>query len=300
MPVLSYAEGPEAGPLDILAQQLLGRAPPSVTGLLHALVPEEGFAEFMELVQEYLPYHQAEILSAQSPAHQIALFANHFRDYYFPLPYFEDAAWNDFSYSDLLAGIPLIFIGMNWDDWHELPYYDGIGRRLMASLVASPWGTSFGSRDDGARVPLVESCRRQVSEEQLERIPQEGFEPAELHRWLDDTQYWGLALLADVVWSETGVPFMDLDEESMPMVGWHPDNVQALTQEWLRAQQLEREICELEELLDEEPESRFRELLDFIDRRRETPSLSRRDTPPSASPGPYTPLIDVFDQGERR
>jgi hypothetical protein len=286
----------ETGPLELLAKQLLSRAPPSVAGLLHALVPEEGFAEFVELVREYLPEHQVEILSAQSPAHQIALFANHFRDYYFPLPYFEDAAWNDFSYADLLAGVPMLFIGMNWDDWHELPYYQGIGRRLMASLVASPWGTSFGSSDDGARVALVESCRNEVPQDLLERITDDGYQPAELHRWLNDTQYWGLALLADLVWSETGIPFIDLDEESMPLVGWDPDNVQALTEEWLRAQQLEREIGELEEWLDEEPEARFGELLDFIDRRRETPSLNAPAPPPREN----IPLIDVFDEGERR
>ncbi|MFQ6027688.1 MAG: hypothetical protein ACE5Q6_09370 [Dehalococcoidia bacterium] len=291
---------PEAGPLDILAHQLQGRAPPSLAAVLHALVPEEGFAEFMELIMEYLPEHQADILAGESATAQVAIFANRFRDRYFPLPYFEDAYFNDFSYADLLSGIPMYFLGMDWDDWHELPYFDGLGRRLLVSLIASPWA----SDDDGARVALVESFKREVPQELLERIPQGGYQPADLHRWVDDTQFHALALLADVVWFETGITFIDMDEESMPLVAWDPDNVWALTQEWLRAEQIYREIGELEEWLEHSPGGRFAQLLDFIDQRKACPEQRRRETPsletPSGSPGPNTPLIDVFDEGERR
>ena len=107
MPGLSFAEGSQAGPLDILARRLLARAPPLLGSTIGAVVPYEGFAEFVALVQEFLPDHMAEILSAQGPSGQIFLFGNYFRDQYFPIAF--DGEWIDpeLEYTDLLNYIPI-------------------------------------------------------------------------------------------------------------------------------------------------------------------------------------------------
>ena len=107
MPGLSFAEGSQAGPLDILTRRLLARAPPMVGSILSAVVPYEGFAEFVALVQEFVPEHMADILSAQRPAGQIALFGNYFRDQYFPIVYSDNWMDPEVEYTDLLRHIPI-------------------------------------------------------------------------------------------------------------------------------------------------------------------------------------------------
>jgi hypothetical protein len=92
-----------------------------------------------------------------------------------------------------------------------------------------------------------------------------------MHRWLDDTRFEGVAVMADMLWHDTGSVFLDADEESMPMAVWSMENVLALTQDWLLARRLEDQVNELCEWLEDEEASRperFRELLDFIDQRR--------------------------------
>ena len=167
MPVLSFAEGPEPGPLEILAGQLLGRGPPLINAILNLLVPEEGFTEFMELVNEYVPNHQADILVGADVSEHLTLFATHFRDPYFPLPYLEDAYANeDYSYGDLLYGVPVYSMGLDYDDWHELAQQNSLGRRLCHCLIASPWSYDGG----GARLTLLQSCLDEIPRELLERI----------------------------------------------------------------------------------------------------------------------------------
>jgi hypothetical protein len=92
-----------------------------------------------------------------------------------------------------------------------------------------------------------------------------------MHRWLDDTRFEGVAVMADFLWHDTGSIFLDADDESMPTTVWSMENVLALTQDWLLARRLEDQVNELCEWLEDEearPGDRFRELLDFIDQRR--------------------------------
>ena len=168
MPVLSFAEGPESGPLEILAGQLLGRGPPLINAILSFLVPEEGFSEFMELVNEYLPAHQADILTGTGVGDHLTLFAHYFRGPYFPLPYLEDAyAIEDYTYGDVLYGVPVYSMGLDYDDWHELAQQKSPGRRLLHCLISSPWSVD----DGGARLTLLQSCVDEIPRELLERIP---------------------------------------------------------------------------------------------------------------------------------
>ena len=281
---------PEPGPLEILANQLLGRGPPLINAILSFLVPEEGFTEFMELVNEYVPNHQADILVGADVSEHLTLFANYFRSAYFPLPYLEDTYANeDYSYGDLLYGVPVYSMGLDWDDWHELAHQKSLGRRLVHTLIASPWSAD----DGGARLTLLQSCLDEIPRELLERIPAEGYSPEDLHLLLDDSEYSAVALLADVVWHQTGSTFIDADSEDYLVIDWSMENVQVLAEEWRQSERIFQAANELEERLDVAAESRYRQLLDFIDQRKTEITWSPNQQP-SPSPEEDTPLIDVF------
>jgi hypothetical protein len=263
MRLLSGANIP---PLEALARQLLAQAPPLVGVLTNKVLPSESFEDFVELVTRLVPDHLGEILAAHTEGAQIAVFANHFQDDYFPLPWFDEG---ETTYEELFYTIPIMSIGISWDDWHELPWQRSPGFRFLAALIDSPY--EYGMGDQGGRIVLLESCRGQVPDEVLLRIPPEGYPPASMHLWLDDTRFEGVAVMADLLWHDTGSIFLDADDESMPTAVWSMENVLALTQDWLLARRLEDQVNELCEWLEDEearrPE-RFRELLDFIDQRR--------------------------------
>jgi hypothetical protein len=269
MPVLTphwmRGEGPDILPLEALARQLLAQAPPLVSALVNRVLPSESFGDFVELVTELVTDHRAEILAQHTEGDQIAVFANHFQDDYFPLPWFEDS---DSTYHDLLYTIPIMSIGIDWDGWHDMPWRATLGNRLLAAMVDSPF--EYGMGEEGGRIPLVESCRGQVPDQLLARLTH-GYPPTLLHLWLDDTRFSGAAVMADMLWHDTGSIFLDIDDESMPTAEWSMENVLALTEDWLLAQRLEAQVGELAEWLEDEeasPADRFRELLDFIDQRR--------------------------------
>ena len=290
MPVLSFAEGPEPGPLEVLAQQLLSRGPPLINAILHLIIPEESFGDFMDLVREYLPDHQADILTGNDVSDHLTLFAHYFRDPYFPLPYLEDAFANeDYSYGDLVSGVPVFSAGLDWDDYHELANQNSLARRLLHCLIASPWG----GMDGGAKLTLMESCLAEIPRELLERIPMEGYSPQDLHLFFDDSEYSALALLADVVFHQTGSTFIDADQEDYLVFDWSMETVLMLTEEWRMTDRIFTALNELQERLDVAAESRYRQLLDFLDERKAELNWSPNQQP-SPSPGEDTPLIDVF------
>lgn len=281
---------PEPGPLEVLAKQLLSRGPPLINAILHLIVPEEGFGDFMDLVREYLPDHQADILAGNDVDDQLTLFAQYFREPYFPLPYLEDAYANeDYSYGDLLYGVPVFSAGLDWDDYHDLANLNSLGRRLLHCLIANPWAVG----DGGAKLTLMESCLAEIPRELLERIPMEGYSPEDLHLFFNDTEYSAAADLADVVWTQTGSTFLDAGQEDYLVFDWSMETVQMLAEEWRMTDRILTATNELQERLDVAAESRFRQLLDFLDERKAELNWSP-DQQPSPPPAEDTPLIDVF------
>ena len=102
-----------------------------------------------------------------------------------------------------------------------------------------------------------------------------------------------MALLADVVWHQTGSTFIDSDSEDYLVFDWSMENVQMLAEEWRQSERIFEAANELEERLDVAAESRYRQLLDFIDQRKKELTWSPNQQP-SPSPDEDTPLIDVF------
>ena len=251
-----------ASPFLTLAQRLLARRIPSLSSLVAQISDAESYAQFVNMVKMLLPEREKDILNQPTPASQIARFATYFEDRYFPLE--DPLKWGDMeSYGDLVYRIPVVVLGLSYDDYHEMPDYRP-GAQLMTYLIESPW-------DDGIEVSLAEACREHVPDELAERAGRITLSPGEAHRLLDNTRYRPLALWADRLHLSTGNFFLDNDYEmlwnSMPP-DWTKENVEGLTREWKQAELHEEETGDFMAWLEGDLAGRFEEVVSFIEERK--------------------------------
>ena len=219
-----------ASPLMALAEKLLARRVPSLSSLIARISDAESYAEVVDLVREFFPEREQEILHEPTPQLQMARFASRFEDRYFPLE--ETAKWGEFeTYSDLTRRIPVIVLGFSYDDYHEIHDWRP-GAQLMTYLIESPW-------EDDISVSLAEACEEHVPAQLIERAGEIHLSPGEAHRLLDDTKYKPLALWAERLYCDTGNFLLHTDWEmlwnSIPP-GWDHDTVEELTRQWQQAE----------------------------------------------------------------
>ena len=253
------------GPLQILARRLHSLGPPSLSVLIARLGEMEEYEDFITLVREFLPEREEEILHQLTPASQIAAFASYFEDRYFPLDDNLKIGEAE-SYYELTRGIPVIARGLSYDDYHYIASDWRAGIQLMTYLVESPY------EEGDARIALAEACEEHVPADLLQQVPEGGFSPAEAHRLLDNTPYKALALWGDIVCLDTGNFFLDTDYEMLWSGGnlpeWDRETVEELTGLWQQADLIEQDVSNLTDWLEEDPATRFREILNFILERR--------------------------------
>ena len=248
--------------LQVLTKKLNRYRIPSLHSLIAHLAEAEDFKAFLALVREFLPEREADILAQPTPAAQIAAFASYFEDRYFPLQ--DELKWGEdyLEYSDLTRWVPVVLMGISYEEYHEIPNAFKTGFQLMTFLVANPY--------EEDRSALAEACLEYVPGELLERVPEDGFNPRELRRLLD-TEYKGLSLWADMIWHSTGNPFLDFSWEDDGYIDW-PDwtreEIEDVTRLWQEAEAIHEEINRLAEWLEEDPPARFEELLKAIEERR--------------------------------
>jgi hypothetical protein len=223
----------------------------------------EEYERFISLVKEFLPEREQDILRQVTPSSQVAAFASYFEDRYFPLD--DRFKLGDVEgYSELIYGIPVVVYGLTWEDYHEIPSDWREGFQLMTYLIESPY-------EDDARIALAEACAEYVSQELLQRVPEEGFSPAELHQLVDNTRYSALAIWADMVWSQTGNFFLDVDFETLWSEGqpeWDMGTVQEVITRWQQAEAMQNKMVELAQWLEKDLPAHFAEMLNFILERR--------------------------------
>ncbi|GAH15959.1 unnamed protein product, partial [marine sediment metagenome] len=160
--------------------------PPSLAILIARLEAVEDYEDFVALVREFLPEFEGEILRQPLPSTQIALFADRFGDRYFPL---SEYIWEEEEdYSFFTRGIPVVVMGVSYDDYHEIASSYRPGLQIMTYLVSYIY-----DEGDGGRTVLAEACAVHVPPELIQRVPEGGITGDEAHRLLDDTHYKGLA-----------------------------------------------------------------------------------------------------------
>lgn len=252
-----------AGPVAALATRLRGAFPPSLQGLLSALEDGQQLLGFIDLVETYLPERRAEILAIPGESGRMAAFANHFADRYFPLrPMLQDAEDLDFGYRDLLATIPFIPRGISWDDLEE-PQIIWPPMRAVGCLAIQSIVEDIGS---GIGVAWLDACEGYLRPATLARIAS-GYTVPELWYLLEGTWAEGAAWLARCLSRGTANYFLDNDEDSVGGAPWDPETVASATSEWLEGERIMHQVEELAEWLDEAPDRRFNELLDFLEQR---------------------------------
>jgi len=256
----------KSGPISILAHRLrsLGR-PPSLSTLAAIFNDAEEYKYFVSLVREFLPEREDDILQQCTPSAQMAAFASHFRDRYFPLA--DYSGWGEMEeYSELTRGIPVVIMGITYEDYHYLPNDGRPGYQLIAYLLAGP-----SCIDEEVRIALAEACAEHVPREQLLRVPEGGLPREEAHRLLDDSPYRAVAMWADVLDWATGNFFLDTNDEDLSYNGlpdWNMETVMALTEQWQRAEVIDDAISDFVVWLEEDMASRFQEIFDFIEEKR--------------------------------
>ena len=250
-----------ASPLMVLARKLLAQRVPSFTCLIAQISDAESFAQFVDMVKTYLPERIQEILHEPTPQSQVARFASYFEDRYFPLEDFFKIGETE-SYEDITRRIPLVVLGLNYEDYHEVPDWRD-GAVLMTYLVENPYD------EEDSLVSLAEACREHIPDALIQRADRCRLCPGDAHRLLKGTKYEPLALWADWLHSCTGNFFLDTDYEMlMSDIGpeWSPENVKEMTRQWKQAELHGNKTGNFMDWLEQDLPRRFEELVAFIEK----------------------------------
>jgi hypothetical protein len=261
---------PEGWALSLLAD-VLKVGPPMLSEIIGCLEQIETVKEFRALVRMLLPEYESEIMAAPRNR-RVYKFCYYFGQEYYPLP-----ANTDCHPLDWVNGMPVELMAMSYSAYHELAMRPGY--LLLLALVIYPYEGDERDLEEenevsfnGARVPLLDLVQHIVGEETANRIPKEGWTAEALHRITDGTKYDGVGAFADWACSSTGCVVLDSSYEDCdyeegsgePTFLWTKRNVDILTSEWPKVQEIRGKIDHIVEWLEGEPEGHFQELLDFL------------------------------------
>ncbi len=264
---------PEAWALSLLAD-MLKVGPLLLSEIINCLEQIDTAKEFLGLVRMLLPEHEIEIM-AEPRRRRVYKFCYFFGNKYYPLP-----ANTECSTNDWVAGMPVELLAMSYSSYHELDMRPGY--LLLLSLVIYPY--EGDERDewetddlndvaaDGARVPLLDLVSGIVGAELVNRIPEKGWTPDELHRMTDKTPYDGVGDFADWACSNTGCVMLDASHENCdytegygePIFKWTKRNVDILTAQWPKVKQIRGKIDHIVEWLEADQINHFTKLLEFL------------------------------------
>jgi hypothetical protein len=260
----------EVWALSLLAE-MLQAGPPMLSEIIGCIEQVETVKEFRALVRMLLPEYETEIMSAPRNR-RVYKFCYYYGIEYYPLP-----ANTDCPPADWVGGMPVELLAMSYSAYHELQMRPGY--LLLLSLVIYPY--EGDERDieeenevsfNGARVPLLDTVQRIVGEDSVNLIPKDGWTNEELHRITDGTKYDGVGAFADWACSDTGCVVLDSSYENCdyeegsgePTFLWTKHNVDILTSEWPKVQEIRGKIDRMVEWLEAEPIGHFREILEFL------------------------------------
>ncbi len=273
MPVQS----PDKMPLAVLARRLT-LEPPSIEHLIGFIGQSEVFAIFLELVREYVPDHEREIM--RGPVGERAeSFKRRFEEEYFPLADFAFA--EDESLEYLCHTIPVELMGWEYDAYHEFDNFRP-AVTLLLGLVVNPFDYG-GVESEAARVPILEVCTELVGAELVARIPARGWDPEALRAACDDTPYAGVADFAEWLCAATGLWMLDCTYEMYGEEYWDRGVVDELTRQYPLVKQRLDGVYKMYDWLEASPVKNFTKVLDYL-------------VPRLAAVGPKVPktLIEVF------
>lgn len=253
-------------PLQDLADRLTV-GPPSLHALVDLFEQSESLGDFLNLVREYLPNREREIM-AGSIDDRLERFCRLFEQRYFPL---SDQARDELDLASFCAYIPIDLMGISYDDYHD---FEGFrqGLLMMISLIVYPYidaepepcSRGMFTGHVGGRVPIIEEVAKLVGKQLASEIPEKGWEPEDLHRMTDGTKYDGLAACADWIYHSTDCMVLDASYEEYSGEAWSRDVVNDLAAQWPKVKEVQGKINALAEWLEGDPRANFQELLSFL------------------------------------
>jgi len=272
---------PQTWSLALLAEKLRV-GPPMLAELLKCFTNIDTLEGFLGLIREFLPEHEEEILSEHG-GRRVYRFCYLFGKRYFPLPPYAFEA----EVGEIMSGLPVELMAMSYSAYHDLDIRRGY--LLLLSLVVYPYEGDERDEEDyydipkpkgktlmevftGGRVPLLDAVQRIVGAELTGLIPRDGWQPSDLHLMTDGTPHDGAGRFADWACSETGCVVLDSSYEACeymegmgePIFKWTKFNVDTLTEQWPKVQEIRQEIDNIVEWLEADPISHFGELLEFL------------------------------------
>jgi len=257
---------PPVFPLSIIAGKLQG-GPPSLAYFVELIQQSEWFKDFLDLVREYLPEHEVDIL-AEDLDRRAFKFVNYFSQKYFPLR--DDVFDERVSIADLIDSVPVQLMGFSYESYHGFMDFRQ-GYILLLSLITCPWEEDpYGDDIDegeGARVPILQEVINIVGVGLVNLIQPNGWSPEELHELTDDTEFDGCGEFADWVYCGTGNVLLDTHGEYSEMgqqIPWGREAVDDITNEWHYTCEFFDKVNRLALLLEQDPEGGFRRLLSLL------------------------------------
>ncbi len=147
-----------------------------------------------------------------------------------------------------------------------------IAKRAGIEAVFNSGGRTAEEKTTAARVPLLDKVTRIVGKELVSQIPGTGWDPEELHRFTDNTEYEGVGDFGNWACSQTGCVLLDTAYENCqfvegnaePEFPWTRNNVETLAGDWPKVKTIRQKIDHMVEWLEISPRNRFRTLLEFI------------------------------------
>lgn len=294
-------------PLSILARRLL-IGPPSLAHLLDLFANSEAVKAFVELVREFLPEHEAEIM-AQDLDGRLQKFSDYFSQRYFPLA---DRVYDELELENFVSFIPVVLMGFSYEDYHEFEDFRP-GFILLLSLVVYPYWDGYESQEErqacsrgllmkpvGGRVPVIEEVERLVGAELAALIPANGWSPEDLHKMTDGTNFEGCGEFADWICSCTECWQLDATYDGYAEETWTWDVVEGLTEQWPKVRQIQEKIAHLTDWLEDDPRTNFRELMAFLLGRKDMIVPKEQLPLPLDEQGQMKPktLMEIFNQEE--
>ncbi|MDD5038676.1 MAG: hypothetical protein PHN78_05105 [Dehalococcoidales bacterium] len=133
-------------------------------------------------------------------------------------------------------------------------------------------GRTAEEKLSAARIPILDLVQGMVGEDIVKQIPAAGWHPDDLHQMTDKTKFDGVGDFADWVCSNTGCVLLDtscenceyIEGNNEPIFKWTKRNVDILTQEWPRVQEIRGKIDRVVEWLESDRQNHFIELVNFL------------------------------------
>lgn len=240
-------------PLALLAAKLIV-GPPALVRLVDLIEASDSVAEFLSLVRQLLPDHEADIMAAVDDSYRIERFCHYFSNQYFPLE--DQPAYDGFIISDFIHHIPVPLMGFAWDDYEGFnDYRDGFV--LLISMVESPY-------DNDERLPILERVKEIVGKSLVELIPPDGWSLDDIHRMFEGSKYEGVVAFADWIHSNTGCMQLDANYSEYEPEMWSIELVNDLTSQWPTLVDLQDKMSRMYVWLEEDMHRNFEKLLSIM------------------------------------